>query len=220
MTHTETRIVQNVTLVYAKCDAIERIELWDSLYAMAADMDVPWLVGGDFNVIWDDEEKFGGRPVTLNKVDHFRHCMNTCNLFDLGFKGSIYTWWNGRAEEDCIFKRLDKCMANIDFQQMFPRIEVTHLPKTGSDHCPMLLKCNLESTVVKKSFRFLNFWTKHSTFKDVVNENWNADFEANPFTLFNHKMKKVKKGLSQWSKSTYGDIFKKISSLEEVVKVH
>ncbi|XP_075103192.1 uncharacterized protein LOC142177960 [Nicotiana tabacum] len=146
--------------------------------------------------------------------------MNTCDLFDLGFKGSIYTWWNGRAEEDCIFKRLDRCMANIEFQQMFPGIEVTHLPKIGSDHCPMLLKCDLETIVIKKSFRFLNFWTKHPTFKDVVNANWNTDFEANPFTLFNHKLKKVKKGLSLWSKSTYGDIFKKISSLEEVFKVH
>ncbi|XP_070011033.1 uncharacterized protein [Nicotiana sylvestris] len=67
MIHTETHIVQIITLVYAKCDAIERIELWDSLYAMAANMDIPWLVGGDFNVIWDEEEKFGGLPVTLNE---------------------------------------------------------------------------------------------------------------------------------------------------------
>ncbi|XP_075076870.1 uncharacterized protein LOC142163479 [Nicotiana tabacum] len=220
MIHTETHIVQIITLVYAKCDAIERIELWDSLYAIAADMDIPWPVGGDFNVIWDEDEKFGGLPVTLNEVNDFRHCMNTCNLFNLGFKGSIYTWWNERAEEDCIFKRLDRCMANIEFQQMFPGIKVTHLPKIGSDHCPMLLKCDLETIAIKKSFKFLNFWTKHPTFKDVVKANWQADFEANPFTLFNHKMKRVKKELSIWSKSTYGDIFKKISSLEEVVKVH
>lgn len=46
------------------------------------------------------------------------------------------------------------------------------------------------------------------------------DFHANPFTLFNHKLKKLKKALATWSKDTYGDIFKKISSLEEVVKVH
>lgn len=117
--HSETHVEFVLTLVYAKCDAIERIELWDSLYYMASDMTIPWLVGGDFNVIWDEEEKFGGLPVHLNEIDDFRHCINTCNLSDLGFKGSIFTWWIGRAEEDCIFKRLDRCVANQNFSRFF-----------------------------------------------------------------------------------------------------
>ncbi|XP_070034714.1 uncharacterized protein [Nicotiana tomentosiformis] len=139
---------------------------------------------------------------------------------DLGFKGSIFTWWNGRADEDFIFKRLDRCLANMEFQQTFPILEVTHLSKIGSDHSPMLLKCDFEAPPVKKSFRFLNFWVKHDTFKDVIRENWHADFSANPFILLNFKLKKLKKALSTWSKETYGDIFQKIVSLEEVVMVH
>ncbi|XP_019259967.1 PREDICTED: uncharacterized protein LOC109237999 [Nicotiana attenuata] len=218
--HTETHVEIVLTLVYAKCDAIERIVLWDSLYAMARDMDVPWLVGGDFNVIWDKEEKFGALPVSLNEINHFRYCINTCNLFDLGFKGSVFTWWNGRSEEDCIFKRLDRCLANVEFQQTFPGIEVTHLSKIGSDHSPMQLKCDIEAAPVKKPFRFLNFWVEHQSFKDVVKENWQADFCASPFVLFNYKLKKLKKALSVWSRATYGDIFQKIASLEEVVMVH
>ncbi|XP_070009705.1 uncharacterized protein [Nicotiana sylvestris] len=147
--HTESHVEFVLTLIYAKCDAIEMIELWDSLYEMARDMDAPWLVGGDFNVIWDEEEKFGGLPVSLNEIDDFRHCVNTCNIFDLGFKGSIFTWWNGRAEEDCIFKRLDRCLANVEFQQTFPGIEVQHLSKTGYDHSPMYLKCDIETPPIK-----------------------------------------------------------------------
>ncbi|XP_075092414.1 uncharacterized protein LOC142172648 [Nicotiana tabacum] len=185
--HTESHVEFVLTLIYAKCDAIERIELWDSLYAMARDMDAPWLVGGDFNVIWDEEEKFG----------------------------SIFTWWNGRAEEDCIFKRLDRCLANLQFQQTFPGIEVQHLSKTGSDHSPMYLKCDIETPPIKKPFKFLNFWVEHATFKDVVKENWTADFSANPYIFFNHKLKKLKKAFSLWSKATFGDIFQKIASMEE-----
>ncbi|XP_019242662.1 PREDICTED: uncharacterized protein LOC109222805, partial [Nicotiana attenuata] len=218
--HKETHVEFVLTLVYAKCDAIERIELWDSLYYMANDMTIPWLVGGDFNVIWDEEEKFGGLPVHLNEIDDFRHCINTCNLTDLGFKGSMFTWWNGRAEEECIFKRLDRCLANAEFQQTFPGIEVQHLSKTGSDHSPMQLKCDIENPPIKKPFRFLNFWVDHASFKEVVQQNWNADFSANPYVLFYHKLKKVKKALSVWSKTTFGDIFQKVASLEEVVSVH
>ncbi|XP_070014070.1 uncharacterized protein [Nicotiana sylvestris] len=203
LTHTETHVKLILTLVYAKCDRIERIELWDSLYAMASDMTVLWLVRGDFNVIWDEEEKFRGLPVSLIEVDDFRHCINTCNLTDLGFKGSIFTWWNGRSEEDY----LSWIGGNSPVQ-------------IGFDHCPMLLKCDIETPLIKKSFRFLNFWTKHETFKDVVKENWNADFSANHFCIFNYKLKKLKKALSTWSRATYGDIFQKIASLEEVVLVH
>ncbi|XP_070054818.1 uncharacterized protein LOC142179966 [Nicotiana tabacum] len=144
--HIETHVELMLTLVYAKCDAIERIELWDSLYAMTQDMIVLWLVGGDFNVIWDEEEKFGGLPFSLNEVDDFRHYINTCNLTDLGFKGSIFTWWNGRPEED---------------------------------------SCILHG----RSIHFI-------------------------------QPKKLKKALSIWSKATYGDIFQRIASLEEVVLVH
>ncbi|XP_070036854.1 uncharacterized protein [Nicotiana tomentosiformis] len=99
-----------VTLVYVKFAPIERIELWDSIYALARDMTTPWLVGGDFNIIWDEDEKFGGLSVSLNEINDCRHCVNTCNLFDLGFKGSIFTWWNGRAEEDVwLILNINKC---------------------------------------------------------------------------------------------------------------
>ncbi|XP_070041580.1 uncharacterized protein [Nicotiana tomentosiformis] len=209
-----------LTLVYAKCDHFARIELCDSLYYLARDMTTPWLGGGDFNVIWDEKEKFGRLPVSLNVVDNFRHCINTCNRTDMGFKGSIYTWWNGRAEEDFISKRLDQVFANMELQLLWPGLEITHLSKIGSDHRPLLIAYNPESVPIKKSFRFLNFWTKHESFKAVVKENWQEDFHANSFILFNYKLKKLKKALSTWRRATFGDIFQKIASLEEVVRAH
>lgn len=184
-----------LTSVYAKCDAIERIELWNNLYTLAADMSLPWIVDGGFNVIWDEEEKFGSLPVHINEVDDFRHSVNTCNLFDLGFKGSVYTWWNGRAEENYIFKRLDRCLGNMELQQLWPGLEIEHMSKIGSYHSPLLILCNPSAAPIMKAFRFLNFWSKHESFKDVVKENWNADFHSNPFTIFNYKLKKLKKAL-------------------------
>ncbi|XP_016454374.2 uncharacterized protein LOC107778605 [Nicotiana tabacum] len=183
LTNMDTQLSFMVTFVYAKCDSIERIELWDSLYNLASDMSLPWLVGGDFNVIWDEEEKFGGLPVSLNEINDFRHCISTCNLGDPAFRGSIYMWWNRRGEDDCIFKRLDRCLGNIELQHVWPSIE-------------------------------------HSTFKDVVLQYWKADFVGDPFFVFNHKLKKLKKALSIWSRATYDDIFQRIATLEEVVLVH
>lgn len=108
----------------------------------------------------------------------------------------------------------------MEFQQLWPGVDITHLSKIGSDHCPLLIECNPNPVQIKKRFRFLSFWTKHDTFKAVVKENCQADFHASPFILFNHKLKKLKKALTIWSRSTYGDIFQKITSLEEVFGVH
>lgn len=49
-----------MTFIYAKCCALERLELWDNLYYLASDMELPWLVGGDFNVVLGEKEKIGG----------------------------------------------------------------------------------------------------------------------------------------------------------------
>lgn len=53
-----------------------------------------------------------------------------------------------------------------------------------------------------------------------MKQNWTVDFAGDTFIMFNHKLKRLKKALSAWSRATYRDIFKKIASLEEVVLVH
>ncbi|KAK6779623.1 hypothetical protein RDI58_021807 [Solanum bulbocastanum] len=49
----------HLSIVYAKCDELLRVELWDNLRDIAARINGPWGVVGDFNVIRDAEEKIG-----------------------------------------------------------------------------------------------------------------------------------------------------------------
>ncbi|XP_059281333.1 uncharacterized protein LOC132035027 [Lycium ferocissimum] len=183
-----------VSLVYAKCSQEERMELWPSLEDIATTMVVPWLISGDFNVITSDEEKYGGLPVTINEVQDFRDCVQSCGVADLGFKGSKFTCWNGQSGDDYIFKRLDICLGNHALQMKFTAIEISHFIRTGSDHVPLLISYFGESVSVKKPFKFLNFWAKHDSFLDIV------------------------RALVQWSKQTFGNIFQEIETLEEVIK--
>lgn len=52
-----------ITAVYAKCDAYERLRLWNDIYSISATTRLPWMVGGDFNVILTEDEKIGVLPV-------------------------------------------------------------------------------------------------------------------------------------------------------------
>ncbi|KAG5600885.1 hypothetical protein H5410_032255 [Solanum commersonii] len=47
-------------------------------------------------------------------------------------------------------------------------------------------------------FRFLNLWLRDESFIEVVRNHWSADFAGDPFSLFHHKLKRVKKALTQW----------------------
>ncbi|XP_070032830.1 uncharacterized protein [Nicotiana tomentosiformis] len=146
--------------------------------------------------------------------------MDTCALYDHGFIWSLCAWWNGRSTIDFIFKRLDRFFANQLFLDLFRVLEVEHLIKYSSNHAPLMLSCNIDTVQVKKLFKFLNFWTKHESFLKVVKENWVVESMGNPFILFQGKLKKVKTALADWSMETFGDIFKQIAALEDVIKVH
>lgn len=79
-----------ITAVYVKCSAIKRLELWEELECLANDLQISWLVGGDFNVILDDFEKLGELPATQMEITDFAQCMNNCAL-TFPFTGSLYT---------------------------------------------------------------------------------------------------------------------------------
>lgn len=93
--------------------------LWEDIYHLSADIDSPWSIGGDFNVVLNEEEKIGGLPV--QDIDHedFEACIQGCNLAEVQFKGSPFTWWNGRTGNDCIFERLDRIVSNQLTQKWF-----------------------------------------------------------------------------------------------------
>ncbi|XP_060212018.1 uncharacterized protein LOC132639595 [Lycium barbarum] len=179
-----------ISIVYAKCNQSDRMDLWETLENKAITNQRPWLIGGDFNVITSEEEKYGGLPVT-----------------------------NGQSGNDCIFKRLDRCLGNQALQNKYAGLEVTLLIRSGLDHAPLLITYTGEVESFKRSFKFLNFWAKQETFVDTVKQHWQADFMANPFNLFHHKLNNVKNALANWSKATFGNIFLEIETLEEVIKM-
>lgn len=62
--------------------------------------------------------------------------VNSCELFDTKFKGRPFTWWNGKAVEDSIFKRLDSLLMNQEWLGLFINVELEHQARTESDHAP------------------------------------------------------------------------------------
>ncbi|XP_059289054.1 uncharacterized protein LOC132042545 [Lycium ferocissimum] len=165
------------------------------------------------------KKKIGGLLVVPQEYEDFAFCLNSCELHEMPFKGSPFTWWNGRAANDCIFKRLDRVVHNHSFQNWFRHLEVEHLSRTGSDHAPLLLSCGDQVENFIKPFRFFKFLVEHDTFLDFIKQQWEADLSDDVFLSFKLKMKKLKVALSKWSQVTFGDIFKQLVIREDIVKI-
>ncbi|XP_075091723.1 uncharacterized protein LOC142171904 [Nicotiana tabacum] len=85
-----------LSAIYASNTLSDGIKLWDHLVDIAFVFKGGWLVGGDFNEVLKSKDKFGGNSISAIRANHFWNRINKCNLFDLGFKGSKYTWSNKR----------------------------------------------------------------------------------------------------------------------------
>ncbi|KAL0462804.1 UNVERIFIED_CONTAM: hypothetical protein Slati_0168000 [Sesamum latifolium] len=83
------------TFVYAKCYRNPRRILWEELVKLS-NQDIPWIVGGDFNVILHPNENQGGDMQRLGPMDDFNDMMLDTGLIDAGFEGDSFTWTNKR----------------------------------------------------------------------------------------------------------------------------
>lgn len=55
---------------------------------------------------------------------------------DMGFSGNQFTWTNAREDMALIQERLDRTLFNASWLETLPQTQVTHLPRSYSNHCP------------------------------------------------------------------------------------
>lgn len=103
-------------------------------------MEKPWLVVGDFNYYANQSER---RSYSTNqsstRPQKFLERINKCKLLDLGSSGPRMTWTNNRQGLANTMERLDRALCNEDWQTMFPEETVKVLPRTYSDHSPLVV---------------------------------------------------------------------------------
>lgn len=107
-----------IALVCARCNQLDRLELWESIQFLSSQNNLPWIFGGDFNVILNEEKKLCRLPFTTIEAIDFINCINQSGLLELKFTGSNYTQWNGQIGNECIIKRLDRILMNQQFMDI------------------------------------------------------------------------------------------------------
>ena len=157
------------TTVYASPRCAERHILWDNLNKVAELHNMPLVLAGDFNEPLLDDDKFGGRVVSINRSLHFKDYLDNCNMMDIGFSRPRFTWTNKREMQALIQERIDRFFVNSSWCLLFLEAKVVHLTRCHFDHCPVLLDLTLTAWGVRKRpFKFQTCWLTDLTFPKVV----------------------------------------------------
>ncbi|XP_039060743.1 uncharacterized protein LOC120204796 [Hibiscus syriacus] len=118
------------TTVYASPSKARRSNLWQHIGNINLRNGIPWLIGGDFNVILSADERRGGALVH--------------NCGSKAFSEFSFCKWGN------LYQGLDRCVGNSIWTATFLDVHVLHLDSLGSDHqhslslVSLLKKLNLE----------------------------------------------------------------------------
>ena len=71
--------------MYASPKIAEKHILWNNLIKTVELHNMPWVLEGDFNEPLSEEDKFGGKTVSVSRSLLFKECLDKCNMIDIGF---------------------------------------------------------------------------------------------------------------------------------------
>ncbi|XP_021852525.2 uncharacterized protein [Spinacia oleracea] len=190
---------------------------WSLMSTLKEACSIPCIMFGDFNEVVSLMEKDGGAIRSERLMDAFRGAIDVCDLRDLGFKGSIFTWKRGTSMTTFVRERLDRFLADDNWCSMFPGFEVRHLPIYCSDHAPILLsiKNNVEREMGDKYFKFESLWLSKEECGVVVADAWGESVGAD----VPRKLATCAENLTSWAALSFGSIKKKIKMADKHLKV-
>jgi len=111
-----------------------------------------WILGRDFNIIRNLEEKKGGsRRLDRDSCD-FNSLIDDLRLIDLEASNDIHTWTNRRTGAHQIACKLDRFLISEPLLLNGSTVESTILNLPGSDHWPIRLWMDVTATPGKKPF--------------------------------------------------------------------
>ncbi|KAK4254083.1 hypothetical protein QN277_009512 [Acacia crassicarpa] len=203
-----------ISFVYGPPKEGERRTVWNTMKRLVPSVDDSWLAMGDFNDLLSQSEKEGGNPRSIRKIMNFQSLLSSCDLLDLEFKGSAFTWCNKRGD-GIVHERLDWALGNVAFRNEFDRAIVFHVDPVGSDHHALVLDCCYIDDKAPRSFKFEASWTQHADFISAVDLGWNGvgGDASNKIQDLIRRLEACRKKLVEWSRREFPNFRKVIDHL-------
>ncbi|XP_059441719.1 uncharacterized protein LOC132174022 [Corylus avellana] len=203
------------SFVYGANQGVDRRLLWSDLCSMKGKVgNNPWMICGDFNVVFSLAEKWGSNKLSSYEIE-FGQCVNDLEVLDLNFSGCFYTWTNKSEEPWFVARKLDRVLANVNWMSSFGSTVVEFLSGGISDHSPAIISAGSLQSFGHKPFKFYNFWLEHEGFLDWVKEGWSIQPEGFPMYQLYVKRRSVKAILKEKNMVCFGNLKQRVIQARE-----
>ncbi|GJW79122.1 hypothetical protein Tco_0140804 [Tanacetum coccineum] len=177
-----------VSFIYAHNRYTHRRTLWSNLKVHKHYVrHRPWCILGDFNATLFLDDMAAGSSTIDIYMREFKECVHDIEVLDVQKGGLKFTWNQKPKGNDGVLKKIDRVMANLEFNDLYPGAHALFQPYRISDHSPAVLKLPTPAMVKLKPFKFTNILVHNDRFKQVVLEGWNTsvsvqcDLDSDPF---------------------------------------
>lgn len=132
----QTSSTFRLTTAYGPVHDADKPDFLQELISSKPEDGCPWLVLGDFNLIYEARDK---NNANLNRrlTGQFRAALDASQLLEIALQNRRYTWSNKR--DNPILAHLDRVFCNVEWDTMFSTASLQALSSSMSDHCPIFL---------------------------------------------------------------------------------
>lgn len=155
-------------------------------------------------------------------MDNFCQTHEECGVEDVGFEGDRFTCQNNsHTMEGYIQERLDRAVANSEWQELFSNVRVINDDTRHLDHRHLLVDMGL--LVERRNlgrgagFRFEVAWVEEEGCKAVVKEAWERLGGRSQTPMF-ETLVSVANDLARWGANVLGELDQRIKGLKKELK--
>ena len=135
------------------------------LNTLFLDIHTPTLIGGDFNLVRNAEDKSSG-SINHKWSDNFNAWIEIWSLLEIKLASRKFTWSN--TQVDIIMSTIDRLFCNTELEKKFPLASCNALPRCGSDHVPIIWESGVEQTIKSSSYKMEKWWLIREDFSKLI----------------------------------------------------
>ena len=183
---------------------------------------LPYLIGGDFNIMRRPEDKSSG-VFDFKWPNLFNTVIESLDLKEIIVMSGRQFTWAGPGDNP-IFEKLDRVLVSTDWEDKFPLSTVEPRDRDISDHTPLILNTGASTHhSVQRPFKFERGWLIRDGFYDMVVSVWQSETSGRtPLERWQNKIRRLRQHLRGWAKHTAGTYRKEkkklLALLEELDK--
>lgn len=202
------------TGVYGPQQDAQKVLFLQELRTVRAVCPGPWVITGDFNLIYRAADK-NNSNIDRAMMGRFRRTLNNLCLKESELLGRRFTWSNERASPTLV--RLDRVFFDDSWETIFPNHLLQSSAAGVSDHCPLILSLN-NNFMGKRRFHFECFWPKIEGFHEAVQQAWMLTGNSGgPIERLDAKLRATSRALQSWSQKKVGNVAAQLHQARELL---